>query len=156
YNQVERILGIPIDRPTVARILKDLGLEWLAEDEHTMTLRPPSWRSDLEREIDLIEEVARIHGYDHIPEDRAVPLTSAPRGDRERVESAVREFLTGAGFDEAVTFSLVEERLGAPLQPGPSPAPMRVDHSSRKRESALRQSLVPSLLSVRAHNEAHG
>ena len=156
FNQIERILGIVIDRSTVARILKALGLEWLAEDEHTMTVRPPSWRSDLEREIDLIEEVARIHGYDHIPEDRAVPLTSAPRGHRERVESAVREFLTGAGFDEAVTFSLVEERLGAPLQPGPSLAPMRVDHSSRKRESALRQSLVPSLLSVRAHNEAHG
>src|SRR5262249_41545708 len=51
---------------------------------------------------------------------------------------------------------LVDERLGAPLEPGPAPAPLRVDHSSRKRESALRQSLVPSLLSVRAHNEAHG
>ena len=42
-------------------------------------MRPPSWRPDLEREIDLIEEVARIHGYHHIPEDRAVPVTSAPR-----------------------------------------------------------------------------
>ena len=49
--------------------------------------RPPSWRSDLEREIDLIEEVARIHGYEHIPEDRPVPLASAPRGARERVEA---------------------------------------------------------------------
>ena len=47
----------------------------------SLTFRPPSWRSDLEREIDLIEEVARVHGYEHIPEDRAVPLTSAPRGD---------------------------------------------------------------------------
>ena len=46
----------------------------------SLTLPPPTWRSDLEREIDLIEEVARIHGYEHIPEDRAVPLTSAPRG----------------------------------------------------------------------------
>src|SRR5262249_26103869 len=105
---------------------------------------------------DLIEEVARIHGYHHIPEDRAVPLVSAPRGQRERVESAVRDYLTGAGFNEAITFSLVEERLGAPLQPGPPVAPLRVDHSSRKRETALRQSLVPRLLSVRWHNEAHG
>ncbi len=55
-----------------------------------------------------------------------------------------------------MTFSLVEERLGAPLQPGPASPPLRVDHSSRKRESALRQSLVPSLLSVRLHNESHG
>ncbi len=55
-----------------------------------------------------------------------------------------------------MTFSLVEERLSAPLQPGPAVPPLRVDHSSRRRESALRQSLVPSLLSVRLHNESHG
>ena len=55
-----------------------------------------------------------------------------------------------------MTFSLVEERLSASLQPGPASAPLRVDHSSRRRESALRQSLVPSLLSVRLHNESHG
>ncbi len=76
-GQIERILGIRIDRAAAARILKALGLESLGEDERSLTVRPPSWRSDLEREIDLIEEVARIHGYEHIPEDRAVPLTSA-------------------------------------------------------------------------------
>jgi phenylalanyl-tRNA synthetase beta chain len=155
-DQIPRILGITIDRTIVVRILKALGMEWLAEDQHSLTVRPPSWRTDLEREIDLIEEVARIHGYDHLPEDRVVPLISAPRAPRERVESAVRDYLNGAGFDEAITYSLVEERLAAPLRPGPAPAPLRVDHSSRRRESALRQSLVPSLLSVRLHNESHG
>ena len=70
-----------------------------------------------------IEEVARIHGYHHIPEDQAVPLTSTVRGARERVESAVRHLLAGAGFDEAVTFSLVDERLGAPVRPGPACSP---------------------------------
>ena len=146
------------DRPGDGRADPRGRWDWSrsARTNASLTFRPPSWRSDLEREIDLIEEVARIHGYEHIPEDRAVPLTSAPRGHRERVESAVRDFLTGAGFDEAVTFSLVEERLSAPLQPGPAVAPLRVDHSSRRRESALRQSLVPSLLSARLHNESHG
>ena len=85
-----------------------------------LRFRPPSWRSDLEREIDLIEEVARIHGYEHIPEDRPVAVSSSPRGARERVESAVREVLSGAGFDEAVTFSLVEDRLAVPVRPGPA------------------------------------
>ena len=55
-----------------------------------------------------------------------------------------------------MTFSLVEDRLAAPVRPGPALAPLRVEHSSRKRESALRQSLVPSLLAARLHNEAHG
>jgi phenylalanyl-tRNA synthetase beta chain len=155
-GQIARILGIEIDRATAARILRALGLEPVAEDAASLTFRPPSWRSDLEREIDLIEEVARIHGYEHIPEDRAVPLTSTPRGRRERVEGAIRDALIGAGFDEAATFSLVEERLSAPLSPGPAPPPLRVEHSSRRRESALRQSLVPSLLAARLHNESHG
>jgi phenylalanyl-tRNA synthetase beta chain len=155
-DQIGRILGIEIDRATAARILRALGLEPVAEDAVLLTFRPPSWRSDLEREIDLIEEVARIHGYEHIPEDRAVPLTSTPRGRRERVEGAIRDALGGAGFDEAATFSLVEERLSAPFSPGPALPPLRVEHSSRRRESALRQSLVPSLLAARLHNESHG
>lgn len=155
-DQIRRILGIEIDRATVERILRALGLEPAGESPSSLTFRPPSWRSDLEREIDLIEEVARIHGYEHIPEDRAVPLTSTPRGQRERVEGAIRESLIGAGFDEAATFSLVEERLSGGLSPDPAVPPLRVDHSSRRRESSLRQSLVPSLLAARLHNEAHG
>src|SRR5208282_5170040 len=154
--QIERVLGIRIQPGEVRNILTALGLEWLGQTDNSVTVRPPSWRSDLEREIDLIEEVARIHGYEHIPEDRAIPLSSTSRGARERVESSAREILTGCGFDEAVTFSLVDDRYAALLGPGPACAPLRVDHSSRKRESALRQSLVPSLLAVRLHNEAHG
>jgi phenylalanyl-tRNA synthetase beta chain len=155
-DQIERILGITIDRSTVERILKSLGLEQLGSADHSITVRPPSWRSDLEREIDLIEEVARVYGYHHVPEDRAVPVTSASRGTRERVESAVRSLLTGAGFDEAVTLSLVDDRHGVSVRPGPPSAPLRVDHSSRKRDNALRQSLIPSLLAVRRHDESHG
>ena len=112
-SQIERVLGIRIEADEVRRILTALGLEWLGQADHAITVRPPSWRSDLEREIDLIEEAARIHGYHHIPEDRAVPVTSAARGLRERVESQVRELLTGLGLNEAVTFSLVDESLGA-------------------------------------------
>src|SRR5262245_14996392 len=155
-GQIERVLGIAIEPAKVRRILKSLGLELLEASDQTITARPPSWRADLEREIDLVEEVARIHGYEHIPENRAVPVTSAPRGIRERVESETREILTGLGLSETVTFSLVDEPLGAAVHPGVSPAPLRIDHSSRKREIALRQSLLPSLLSIRRHNEAHG
>ncbi|HEV3163129.1 MAG TPA: phenylalanine--tRNA ligase subunit beta [Isosphaeraceae bacterium] len=151
-GQIERVLGIVIDPDRVISILQKLGLERVG----AWAFRPPSWRGDLEREIDLIEEVARIHGYEHIPEDRAVPLVSTPRGHREQVEDEVRSLLTGVGFDEAATFSLVEDRLIIPLQPNSPAPPLRADHSRRRRENALRQSLVPSLLAARAHNEAHG
>lgn len=155
-DQIPRVLGIRIEREESARILEALGMKAVAATPTTLTFQPPSWRSDLEREIDLIEEVARVHGYEHIPEDRPVPLARSSRGPRERVESAVREALCGLGFDEAYTFSLVAEESLAPLGTVPSAPPLRVDHSSRKKENVLRQSLVPSLLGSRAHNEAHG
>jgi phenylalanyl-tRNA synthetase beta chain len=155
-DQIPRVLGINIGAEEIDRILRALGLEALESSSGTRTFRAPSWRSDLEREIDLIEEVARVYGYEHIPEDRAVPLTSARRGDRERVEGLVRGALTACGADEAVTFSLVADELAEPLRPGVSTPPVRIDHPSRRREASLRQSLVPSLLAARRHNEAHG
>ncbi len=155
-DQIPRILGIEIDRLTCERILRSLGLDPAGESATTLSFRPPSWRADLEREIDLIEEVARVHGYHHIPEDRPVPLIRSSKGPRERVETEVRSALTGMGFDEAYTFSLVDERLAAPLHEKPSDITLRVDHSSRKKENALRQGLVPSLLAARSYNEAHG
>ena len=157
--QIERVLGITIDRDQVVRILETLGVALHSQAEaDPLVFQPPSWRLDLDREIDLIEEVARVYGYEHIPEDRVVPMASSRRSPRERVESTVRETLTALGFDEAYTFSLVSERLIAPLQPDAIAVqpPLRTDHSSRARENLLRPSLVPSLLQARRHNEAHG
>ena len=85
-----------------------------------------------------------------------MPLARSAQGPRERVEDAVREALTGLGFDEAVTYSLVAESWISPLQPTPAAPPIRVEHSTRKLETSFRQSLTPSLLAARAHNEAHG
>jgi len=155
--QIPRVLGIEVEPAEVRRILEALGLKVLEADDRAIEVAPPSWRADLEREIDLIEEVARIHGYEKIVEDRPIPVASAPRGRRERVESTVRDALTALGLDEAVTFSLVEDALAAPVSAeGADLPPLRVSHSSRKRENALRRGLVPSLLAVRRHNETRG
>ncbi len=156
-DAIERILGISIDAETVARILMALGLEPAGENFTTLAFRPPSWRSDLEREIDLVEEVARIHGYEHIPEDRPVPLARSAKGPREKVESEVRGALTGLGFHEACTYSLVADASWDPF-PGEAAdvAPLRVEHSTRKREVYLRRAVSPSLLLARGHNDAHG
>jgi phenylalanyl-tRNA synthetase beta chain len=156
FAQIARVLGIEVPPREATAILQALGLELLELEGDFARVRPPSWRPDLTREIDLIEEIARIHGYHHIPEDRSVPLARSARAPRERLEAAVRGALTGLGFDEAYTFSLVAEPLDAPLAEEPARPSLRVDHSSRKKENAMRQSLVPSLLAARAYNEAHG
>jgi phenylalanyl-tRNA synthetase beta chain len=156
FSQIARVLGIDIPRVRVEAIFESLGIERAWHDDHAASFRVPSWRSDLEREIDLIEEAARVYGYEHIPEDRPVPLAASSLGRRERIERAVRDALTGLGLDEAVGFSLVPDELIAPLDPMPVEPPIRAEHPDFRKNSALRQSLVPSLLAARAYNEAHG
>ncbi len=157
FSQLARVLGIEVPNDRAAEILRALGLVEESRLADRATFTPPSWRPDLEREIYLIEEVARIHGYEHIPEDRDVPLISSVRSRRDRVAAEVRAALTGLGFDEACTPSLVAEGLDVPLVAGPVSAALRVDHSTRRLENVLRRGLLPSLLTARALNEArHG
>ncbi|HBJ38486.1 MAG TPA: phenylalanine--tRNA ligase subunit beta, partial [Planctomycetaceae bacterium] len=74
FSQLKRILGIDIDRDEVLRILAALGCEAGDELADRVSLRTPSWRHDLTREVDLIEEVARVHGYEKIPEDHPITV----------------------------------------------------------------------------------
>ena len=155
-EQVRRILGIEIDREKIRQILVRLGLHELSRDDSLIEVRPPSWRRDLEREIDLIEEVGRVHSYDHVPEDFAVPMTSSFRSDREQVDSSVRETLCADGFYETVTMSFVDQQMADCFSLWSNLPHLKVDHSSRRQENLLRTSLVPSLLAARRLNERRG
>jgi phenylalanyl-tRNA synthetase beta chain len=122
--------------------------------ESSLCFIPPSWRRDLTREIDLIEEVARIHGYEQIPEDVGVPMVPSARSREDRVLAKIRHVLTAAGFDEAVTISLVDEATSAALSPWTDAEPLRTLMPVLRGADRLRRSLVPSLLGVRRTNEA--
>ena len=157
FGQLPRILGIDIPRETAIRILQSLGLELAGEaDAQQANFLPPSWRRDLTREADLIEEVARIYGYDRIPGDVPVPLELSARTLQDRVSGRVRDVLTSCGFSEALTLSFVSREQLELFQPVPDLKPLQVDHSSRSHENLLRQSLIPSLLESLRINERHG
>ena len=157
FAQIRRILGSEIPRDEVLRILTALGLEPSGQPhDDSAEFLPPSWRRDLSREIDLIEEVARIYGYDKIPENVLVPLAVSTKPLRDRIADRLGEVLRAAGVFEAVTLSFVEEKLARLFHPWTDAPPLAVDHSSRRNENLLRQSMVPSLLSVRRLNERHG
>ena len=153
FSQLKRILGIDIPRETATKILVELGLEAGANPDAHTEFVPPSWRSDLTREADLIEEVARIHGYDKIPDDADVPLTASAPTLRERTVNTVRDILTAAGFFEAITPSLVTDDSRSLFQPRPESKPLTIEHSDFRRLNTLRQSLIPSLLESRRENE---
>jgi phenylalanyl-tRNA synthetase beta chain len=153
-SQLKRILGIDVDPDEVNRILTALGNSTAAAGDSELAVTAPSWRRDLTREIDLVEEVARIHGYEKIPEDVGVPMAPSHRTDRDRVESIVRKTLLAASLDEAMTASMVpaswpESFTGWTEHPAiSSQTPML------KGADRLRTSLLPSLLEARRINES--
>lgn len=156
FARVQKLLGITIPPDECVAILRQLGLQIVSQDDAEVAVSPPSWRPDLTRECDLIEEVARIHGYDQIPTDAPLPVTATSRTLRERVLDAVRTQLVAAGLSEALTLSFVSRDQRDLLPPPPGTDPVSVSHSSRSHENHLRQSLIPSLLQGRRQNERHG
>jgi phenylalanyl-tRNA synthetase beta chain len=153
FDQIERVLGIRVPDAEVQRILAALGCEETHVCGHCVKVVPPSWRADLTREIDLIEEVARIHGYDKIPEDAGVKMAASTRTREDRVIGAVRGVLTAAGYDEAMTLSAVDESWVDAIRPWTDAAPLRTSTPVLRRADCLRQTLTPSLLAARRHNE---
>lgn len=109
--RIARVLGIEVADAEVLRILAALGLE-VAADAEGWLATPPSWRFDLAIEEDLIEEVARIHGYEHIPDRAPAGQLAGPelREDRVRV-GQMREQLAARGYLEAITYAFVGREL---------------------------------------------
>jgi phenylalanyl-tRNA synthetase beta chain len=153
-SQLPRVLGIEISGEEVERILTALGNERTSRTRDSLEFVPPSWRRDLTREIDLIEEVARIHGYDQIPEDVGVPMAPSHRTHEDRVLERVRQAMTAAGFDEALTASVVPRPWCDALSPWSSAPPLTANTPMLKGADTLRMSLIPSLLEARRLNES--
>lgn len=157
FRQFRRILGIDIPADRAVEILTLLGLTLVERVGDTgATFLPPSGRRDLTREIDLVEEVSRIHGYDHLPQDVQVPLCSSSKSRRDRVTERLQQVLVGSGFLEALTVSFVSSPEREYFTPFADRPPLFVEHSTRRQENLLRQSLIPSLLVARLYNERHG
>jgi phenylalanyl-tRNA synthetase beta chain len=152
--QLKRVLGIDVEPAAARAILTALGNREIKHDARMVEVVPPSWRRDIAREIDLVEEVARIHGYDKIPEDVSVPMAPSHRTRGDRVLSRVRQALSAAGFDEAMTVSAVEADWSASFSPWTDGAPLRSSTPVLRRADLLRRSLVPSLLGARQTNES--
>ena len=175
WPQVLRILGVEIPVEQGVHILQALGIKLAGEvSTISMSFLPPSWRNDLEREIDLIEELARHYGYDKIPENVAPKVVTSSATPWQNSVNRIHQVLNACGFQEAYTLSFVTRQVfdlfhGSNHQatdnkatgleatePGKLREPLTVDHSTRRQENILRQSLVPSLLVSRRENEKRG
>ncbi|MCA1692354.1 MAG: phenylalanine--tRNA ligase subunit beta [Actinobacteria bacterium] len=151
-SRVNAILGTALETSQIAAYLEPLGFSTfpLNGDAQALSVTIPTWRPDSEREIDVVEEVARHHGYGRIirtlpPVTGVGGLTAAQRGRR-----LVRQVLVGAGLSEAWSTSLVSsadlERAGL------STPAVEVENPLAQEESVLRTSLLPGLLRATATN----
>ncbi|MCU7495088.1 MAG: phenylalanine--tRNA ligase subunit beta [Ignavibacteria bacterium] len=142
FNQIKRILGFDVDRKDVKDILLNLGLKVVsAEGQEEMTFEVPTFRPDLEREIDLIEEIARINGYDKIPAVSKISITLGGKTDQSSFRDRLRDIANGLGFYEIISNSLQSREIA---QLTGKPVEMLNPLSSDM--AALRTSLLPGAL----------
>lgn len=153
--QVARVLGIDVPWKRSLDILERLGCktrETLADRECDVV--PPSFRQDLTREIDLIEEIARIYGYDRIPEDAMVPMVASARRPKDTVMATVRSVACAAGFDETLNPSLIGKGPADRISPWSADDALSTMVPLLEGASVLRRSLIPSLIAARLHNQS--
>ncbi|MCA1826966.1 MAG: phenylalanine--tRNA ligase subunit beta [Myxococcales bacterium] len=156
-SRVAAILGTEVTPKEVERILSALQLEPLDGNPERRLWGVPSWRRDLTREIDCVEEVARLRGYDTIPIEihKAGVGETAGITPQERVKAAGRSALIAAGFDEVVNYSFIAEKDLAPFLAS-GMAPIRVANPLTVEQGVMRASLMPGLLRNLSHNLTRG
>jgi phenylalanyl-tRNA synthetase beta chain len=145
-----KVIGMPIDQAQCAGALRRLGLP-VEEGDGVLTVMPPAFRFDLQIEEDLIEEVARIVGYEKLPDTPPLaPITAKIRTEARRGPFAVRRSLAQLGYQETINFSFVEERWERELAGNADP--IRLLNPIASQMSVMRSSLLGSLLSVLKFN----
>jgi phenylalanyl-tRNA synthetase beta chain len=154
--RVNRLLGTHLTADAVAALLARLEIEVAPAGPGAFTCTPPVYRSDLAIPADLVEEVARLHGYDRIPADLPTgPFEGASEPPERALGQALRSALAQAGLVEVMTFPGVPpgdaDALG--LAPGdPRRCALAIENPVQAGDAVLRTSLVPSLLRVAAAN----
>ncbi|MBB6282570.1 phenylalanine--tRNA ligase subunit beta [Geobacillus subterraneus] len=152
-ERINGVLGTVMTKEEVADILSNLQFSF-AEDNGTFTIHVPSRRRDIAIEEDIIEEVARLYGYDHLP--ATLPVAEAKPGELTPYQAKrrrVRRYLEGAGLFQAITYSLTspDKALQFALE---TAEPVRLALPMSEERSVLRQSLVPHLLEAASYNRA--
>lgn len=153
-GRCDALLGVSIEPAKQVEYLRRLGLEPRLNDGR-ITCTIPTYRRDLEREVDLIEEVARSHGLDNVPVDDRIGFVVRPRQPRVAARQATARVLVAHGYHEAVTFSFLPEKQGEGFVPQGA-GPVVIPDERRKTEPLLRPSLLPSLLACRKLNQDAG
>ena len=154
-SEVRRILGETLGTQEIFRILEKLGFMVVAEthDGSELTVQVPSWRLDVEREIDLIEELARIHGYDKFPNTLPAYVGSVIELPEARKDQKLRSALLALGYNEAVSLTFISHQDAAKFS---SAQAIELANPLSEEASLMRTTMVPGMLNMLAYNLNRG
>lgn len=156
WKRLNGVLGTDISQEEVKGILENLEMGVSRDGKDKIVVTPPSFRSDINREIDLIEEVARIYGYERIPV--TLPSNRTEPGGiskKEQLEREIRAILRGCGFSEIITYSFIPANFATYLNLSGGPQvekTLRIQNPLSEEQSVMRTTLVYSLMETVARN----
>jgi phenylalanyl-tRNA synthetase beta chain len=156
YQRVRELTGIDISRAEVRAILETMGMEFTSDTAEAFTVAVPTNKSDVTREVDIIEEVLRIYGFNNVemPKQITTSLTVAPKPDPNAIRELIGDLLSGNGYLEIMALSLSESRYY-----GGGPEADRVDglvyinNTSNVHLDIMRPDMLVSGLETIVHNQ---
>jgi phenylalanyl-tRNA synthetase beta chain len=153
-SRIQRILG-KLETHEIVAILKRLGFELVPEpcEPPEFSVRIPTWRLDVEREIDLIEEIARLHGYNTFPNTLPSFAGAVVDSPRTSKEARLRTSLLALGYNEAVSLSFIAHQDAETFSSAPV---IELANPLSEEASLMRSSLVPGMLNMLAYNLNRG
>ncbi len=160
YSYCNRLLGKTVPEEEIEQIFTSLHCAIEAKDEKQISIRVPSFRNDLRREADLVEEVARLHGYENFTP--SLPLAPVKPPEPREIDSnllaQIRTYLVDRGLDEAVTYSFAEENSLKPFMledTATANEKTTLLNPIKSNEKIMRTAVLPGLLQSAHHNVAH-
>ena len=152
-SKVLGLLGLDIAAADIEDILSRLGLEVIEKDAGSWLFKVPSWRFDISIEADLIEEVARVYGYDNLPISRSTTDSRLNSSSENKLSiKQLRRRLISLGYQEVISYSFVEPELESSLSLPQSDA-ITLSNPISSEMSVMRRSLWPGLIQTLKHNQ---
>lgn len=152
-SEILRVLGVPVPEEFIQRVLRTLGFDVTRGEETSWKVTVPSWRPDITREIDLIEEVARHYGYDKFPSRLPAGCMVAGRLPHTEKEARLRQVLEALGYNEVISFSLVHPNDAGRFS---SAEPVHLLNPLSEETAVLRTTGLISMVHTLQWNLNHG
>lgn len=150
FERINSLIGADIDEAFIEKTLASLGFQ-IERNNSVMSVIPPSFRDDVEMDVDIVEEIARLYGYDNIPATLPViQMSHTPEHNTQKFIKAVKTSIAKSGYSEVINYSFVNPAaLVSLMLPSDDKRNdlIYIKNPLRQEESALRTSLVPALLS---------